>query len=160
MAASMFRRGQRELWTCGVASATVIARGDMLEKSSSDEDVLNAAGFTWDTDEITTQANFANTFIGIAYEASANGETDDISVDVSADSVYEFDVISGTYNPGESLGPDSASSLLQDQVLTKAVSTSAIARSVEEAATAVTRLEVKFASAWNPSANNLNSVVG
>jgi len=157
----MFRYGQRDLIVCGVASASVIVRGDMLEKSSSDEDVTPASAHTWNTDEHTTQAEFANTFIGIAYEASANGDTADISVDWSATAVYEFDVVSATYNPGERLAPDSASSLLEDQKLDKTDSNvNAIARSVEEKSSAATRLKMVFASAYNPAANNLNSVVG
>lgn len=157
-----FRHGQMELIKFPVESGTVIERGDMLFFGGSDEAVHPASEKEWDTNLATTQAAFANVFAGIAYEASPNGETEDISVDTSPDSVYEFDVASATYLVGDDLGPDQDSTtVLMDQQLEGAAATSdAVARAYEKKASASTTLKVKFASAYNVAANNVNAVVG
>ena len=100
-------------------------------------------------------------FAGIAYEGTLDGETADISVDTSPDSVYEFAVASATYNTSQFLGPDQGSGeILMDQQLEAAVTTSAVARPTEKATAAVTSLHMSFASVYNPSANTLAGVTG
>lgn len=160
-----FRSGQMQLRTYGVASATVIERSDMLWIDSTNNEVKNAAAKDFNNDLDTTQQEFADLFVGIAYEASASGDTDDISVDVSADSVYEFDVTSSTYNMGDDLGAadgDSPSTALDDQRLEAPATsnTGAVARAAEKAESAVTLLRVQFASIHNVSGNNANAGVG
>ncbi len=156
-----YRQGQRELVKLPVATATVIEIGDIVAWHSSDSEVHPASDEPWDTNEATTQANFADHFMGIAVESSSSSQNDDITVDISALAVYEFTVISNTFDVGDSLGVDSASNALQDQVLAaQTTATSAIARSFERKASASTLLKVKFASAFNTAANATPGTVG
>lgn len=157
----IFRSGQSKLIKSPVASASVIGRNDMVSMDASTDEIVAAGDFLWDTDLATTQATFADIFLGIARESSANLETDTVDVDVSADAVYEFTVASATYTIGQSLGPDKASgNALLDQTLEGAVAASAIARSVESKTAAVTVLRVTFASAHYLSGANVNAQVG
>ena len=159
------RHGQMQLREYGIASATVVERTDMLWIDTTDNEVKPASDLPWGGGPLSlAQTDFANLFVGIAYEESASGDTDDIGVDVSADSVYEFDVTSATYNSGDVLGPSdnaSANTAFDDQSLEGCSTTArAVARAFETKASAVTLLRVTFASVHNPSANNVNAVVG
>jgi len=154
-----FRSGQVELHKVRVNSDTVIEAGDLVWLDT--DDVKPASAFTWTTDLATTQGNFAAVFLGVAHQSSAEGETDDISVDLSPLSVYEFDVGSATYELGGLLGPNGASSALLDQQLaTVANGTLAIARAAEYKSAAATSLRVQFASAFHPASSNVNADVG
>lgn len=156
---SVYRFGQVELVKYAVDSATVISAGDMVYLDTND--VKPASDLTWDTNLATTQATFANTFMGIAREASASGDTDAIDIDISPMSVYEFTVASDTYELSASLGPDKATgNELLDQALEDAVAASAVAFPYERAGTATTLLKVKFASAFNPASSNANASIG
>lgn len=157
-----FRSGQRQLFKYGVASVTVVEIGDMLSLNTSDEEVKPASDFTWNSNLATTQAGFADVFLGIAVEKSASGDTADISVDISADSVYEFAVSSAAYKIGTTLGPAKASgNALVNQTLASAVAASSVARAVFSSnGASVTRLRVKFASVYNPDANTAAGVIG
>lgn len=156
MSATIFLRGQRDLRKVAVDSATVIAKGDMVWYDGSNDEVVPASDFLWTSNIATTQGNFAAAFMGIAAEASAAGETDPISIDMSPDSVYEIDVPSATYHHDTPLGPDEGSSSLLSQKLETAAAAAAIARSVQNKTG--TRLEVKFASSQMLS--NVNANVG
>lgn len=154
-----FRSGQVQLQKVRVDSATVIEAGDMVYLDS--DDVKPASDYTWDTDLATTQASFAALFLGIAHEASGNGDTDAISVDVSPNSVYEMEVASGTYEVGDLLGPDENSSALSDQKVESVASSSlAIARAAEYKATSSSLLRVMFASAFHTGSANVNASLG
>lgn len=142
-------------------SATVIERSDLVFLDT--DDVKPASDFTWDTDLPTTQAAFAAVFLGVAHEQSADGDTDPVSVDLSPDAVYEFDVPSGTYEVGDVLGPDEAAggSALTDQQLEAVASgTLGIARSTEFKAAASTSLRVLLASAYYAGSANVNAAIG
>lgn len=154
-----FRSGQVILQKCRVETDTVIEPGDMI---FLDETVIRPANdFFWNTDLATTRQEFASMFLGIAHEASADGEVSPVSVDVSATSVYEFDVASSTYDNGNTLGPDEGSSdLLSQQLEYVASSAHAVARAAEYADSATTRLRVTFASAYTTSSSNSNAAVG
>ncbi len=154
-----FRSGQVELHRLRVDSGTVIEAGDLVFLDT--DDVKPASDFTWDTNLATTQAAFAAAFLGVAHQQSADGDTDDISVDLSSHSVYEFDVASATYEVGDVLGPDEGSSDLTDQQL-EAVSSAAlgIARAAEYKPAAATLLRVRFASAFHTGSANTNAVIG
>jgi len=154
-----YRSGPVELHRLRVDSGTVIEAGDLVFLDT--DDVKPASDFTWDTDLATTQAAFAAEFLGVAHQASAAGETDDISVDLSPHSVYEFDVAAGTFEVGDALGPDEGSSDLQDQQL-EAVGSAAlgIARAAEYKAASSSKLRVRFASAYHPGSANVNADVG
>ena len=154
-----FRSGAVELHRLRVDSATVIEAGDMVYLDT--DDVKPASSFTWDTDLPTTQAAFAAVFLGIAHQQSASGETDPISVDLSPNSVYEFNVNAATYEVGDVLGPDENSAALMDQQLEAVGSGSiGIARSAEYKAASSSMLRVQFASAFHPGSANVNAVIG
>lgn len=161
MPVPIFMRGHHQLIAYPVASATVVARGDMCWMAGSDNEVYPASSFPWDTNIATTQAAFAALFAGIAYQKSESGDTDDVSVDVSADTHYEFDCVSGTYQAGDSFGPDQDSTAdLLSQKLETAVKGSSVARSQKNYSAATTRVIVRFASAHNPSANSADAALG
>jgi hypothetical protein len=109
------RSGQVQLHKLRVDSGTIIEAGDLVFLDT--DDVKPASDFAWDTDLETTQASFAGVFLGVAHQQSADGDTDDVSIDLSPFSVYEFDVNSATYEAGDSLGPDENSSALMNQQL-------------------------------------------
>ena len=154
-----FRHGQRAPRNLPINSATVLEIGDMCFYDT--DDVKPAADFTWDTNLATTQAGFADVFLGIAMHQSASGDTDNVDVDVSVEAIYEFTVASATYEFGARLGPDKASGdALLSQVLEAAVAASSVAVAVERKASASTSLKVQFASAYNPSANTAGLVLG
>ncbi|MCC7421634.1 MAG: hypothetical protein IT428_15235 [Planctomycetaceae bacterium] len=161
MQTAIFRTGQQELVKQRVDSGTVIEIGDMVFLDTND--VKPVSDFTWDTNEATTQAGVANVFLGIAVEKSASGETDDISVDVSSMSVWEFTVASSTYEYGDELSPKkhaSENELLNDTLKATASDGAAMAQAAQYASSAVTRLKVKFASAFNVASSNSNAAVG
>ena len=154
-----FRSGQVQLHRVRVDSATVIEVGDLVFLDG--DDAKPASDFTWTTDLATTQAAFAASFLGIAHQQSAAGDTDDVSVDVSPTSVYEFDAASATYELGDALGSDELSSTLESQKLEAVGSTSlGVARAAEYKAAASTRLRVTFASAYHCGSSNLNASLG
>lgn len=154
-----FRSGQVQLHKLRVASATVIEAGDMVFLDAND--VKSAGSFTWTTDLATTQGNFAASFLGIAHQQSANGDTDDISVDLSPQAVYEFDANPATYEVGDALGPDELSAALMNQQLEAAASSaSGIARAAEYKASSASTLRVTFASAFAAGSSNVNAAIG
>ncbi|WP_437194145.1 hypothetical protein [Planctomicrobium sp. SH527] len=153
-----FRSGQVHLRKVRVDSATVIEAGDLVWLDT--DDAKPASAFTWTTNLATTQGNFAAKFLGVAHQPSAAGETAPISIDVSPESVYEFDVASAAYELGAPLGPDEGSSSLQSKQLETAVTTSAIARAAEYTAGSVTTLRVTFASAFHTASANVNAAIG
>ncbi|MBX3437578.1 MAG: hypothetical protein KF861_08820 [Planctomycetaceae bacterium] len=154
-----FRSGQIVLQKFRVESSTVIEAGDML---FLDETVVRPAkDLPWNTNLATTQEDFAAVFAGIAHEPSASGQTAPVSIDISTASVYEFVCTSSTYDNGNTLGPEAASSKLLNQQLAY-VSTAgrAIARAAQYAESMVTRLRVTFASAYSTSSSNVNASIG
>lgn len=153
-----FRSGQVQLQRLRVDSGTVIEAGDLVYLDT--DDVKPASDFSWNTDLATTQAAFAAVFLGVAQQQSAAGETDDISVDLSPVSVYEFDANSATYEVGDPLGPDENSSSLMNQQLEAATGVNSIARAAEYQASASSTLRVMFASAFHAGSANANATLG
>ncbi|MEX0701174.1 MAG: hypothetical protein WD069_03685 [Planctomycetales bacterium] len=154
-----FRSGQVQLQRLRVAAETVIEAGDLVYLDANE--VKPAADFPWDSDLATTQAAFAAAFLGVAHQPSAEGDTADVSVDVSPLAVYEFDVDPGTFEVGDSLGPDESSEALMNQQLAPVESgTNAIARAVEYRAASSPVLRVSFAPAFHPASANVNAAVG
>lgn len=154
-----FRSGQVVLQKFRVESSSVVEPGDLI---FLDETHIRPANeMWWNTDLATTQQDFANVFVGIAHEASADGDDAPVSIDVSSSSVYEFDVANGTYDNGNPLGPDGAGSQLLNQQLTYAdPATQAIARAAEFVDQMTTRLRVTFASAYSTGSANSNAAIG
>jgi hypothetical protein len=154
-----FRHGQRRPLNLPVLSASVIEINDMLFLATTT--VKAAADFTWNTDLATTQAGFADVFVGIAMHKSASGDTANVDVDVSPDSLYEYACNSATYAPGATLGPDKAAgNALLSQTLEAAVAASSVAKAMQNYSSATTSLLVSFASVYNPGANTAAGVTG
>jgi len=154
-----FRSGQVALQKFRVEATSVVEPGDLIYL---DETVIRPAReITWNVDLATTQQSFANAFVGIAHEQSANGDDDPLSVDVSATSIYEFDVTSSTFEFGNALGPEGGASVLLDQQLAfVGTNAQAVARAMEFTDQMVTRLRVSFASAYTTASSNTNATVG
>jgi hypothetical protein len=152
------RSGQVQLHKLRVDSGTVIEAGDLVFLDS--DDVKPAADFAWDTDLETSQSAFAAVFLGVAHQQSADGDTDDVSVDLGPFSIYEFYVDSATYEVGDALAPDENSMTLLNQQLEAAVTAASIARAAEYKAAAATKLRVTFASAFHAGSANVNAHVG
>lgn len=154
-----FRSGQVMLQKFRVENTSVIEAGDMV---FLDETVVRPASETfWNEDLATTRADFASLFLGIAHEPSAYGDVRPISVDVSATSIYEFDVTSSTYNNGVTLAPEEGDSdLLNQQLAYVATASQAVARAAQYADSMVTRLRVMFASAFTTGSSNSNAAIG
>lgn len=158
MASAIHRYGPFRPQKAAVASATVIAKGDMVWNSSGE--VKPASDFTWNTNIATTQADFAALFLGVAMEASAAGSTTPITVDVGSISVWEMDCASATFVAGGPVGPAKASgNALENQKLVTAVAASSIGR-VHQAGTSVTRVQASFAGAYSTDGANVNNALG
>ena len=101
-----------------------------------------AQNFTWDTDEATTQENFAAAFAGVSCSRSRAGVTDtrDLEIQVATDGYIEFDCVSDNYDLGEYLGCDSAASLLKQTVKVVGSKDVAVAVVIEKAPAASTRV--------------------
>lgn len=154
-----FRSGQVHLHKLRVNSATVLEAGDLVYLDT--DDVKPASDFPWDTDLATTQEAFAASFLGIAHQQSADGDTGDVSVDLSPSAVYEFDVNPAAYEVGDVLGPDeNASSLMSQQLEAVASGTQGIARAAEYKGSSASLLRVTFASAYATGSANTNAAIG
>lgn len=87
-----YRRGKRQLVQVPVDSATVIEKGDFIVLSSgkaTTPKLLHAQG-SEKSSAAAARDDIADKFVGIAETASAVGETKDVLVDVSIDSIYEL----------------------------------------------------------------------
>lgn len=154
-----YRHSGRTLQKFAVDSATVIEIGDAVWLDT--DDVKPASDFAAGVDLATTQANFAAKFLGIAAESSAAGQTDDINVDTSSESVYEVACTSGTYEVGDPLAPAQGTGFtIVDQTWADAVSTSAVARCYKRVPVAATAVEITVAPAYVTNSSNVNANVG
>lgn len=154
-----FRSGQVSLHRLRVDSGTVLEAGDLVFLDT--DDVKPAQSFAWTTDLATTQAAFAAAFLGVCHQPSADGQTDDVSVDLSPLAVYEFDANPATYEVGTILGPDEQSNTLMNQQLETVASAGlGIARAAEYKAASAATLRVTFASAFHTASANTNAVIG
>ncbi|MBT5019476.1 hypothetical protein OAF74_02010 [bacterium] len=152
-----FRSGQVQLRKVRVNSNTTIEAGDLVWL---DGNVARpAADFAWDTDLETTQADFAAKFLGIAHQPSGVGDSLPISVDISPDSVYEFDCSPGTYELGQPVGLDENLSSLMNQQCEGALAENSIARSAEFTNGTVSTIRITLASAFNTSSTNVNAAL-
>lgn len=90
--ANRYRNGTRLLVQVPVASATVIEKGDLVLLSGGKATTPSQL-FGQGSEKATAAAlrsAVADAFLGIAETASASGDTADVMVDVSLDSVYEL----------------------------------------------------------------------
>jgi len=154
-----FRSGQVELHRLRVDSDTVLEPGDLVFLDT--DDVKPASDFTFDTDLPTTRGNFAAVFLGVCHQGSAEGETDDVSIDVSPLSVYQYDCDSATFEVGSLLAPDGDSDSIDSQRLAKVTNAAqAIGRAAEYKASAATQIRAQFASAFHAGSANVNAAIG
>ncbi len=140
-----YRSGIVQLVRLPVLAGTVIEAGDLVYWDGTS--VKPAGDFAWTTNLATTQASFAASFAGVAHEVSAAGETEPISVDVSALSVYEFDAVTGTHRFGAAVAPaESSAHLASQQLAAVAVATSRIGRVIDDRDHARPVVRVRFHS--------------
>lgn len=132
---------------CPVASATVIEVGDLVYHDAINNDVRNAGAQADNVGEEPNQAEFAQVFLGVASQASASLDTDDILVETSLDMDYRFIVPSATYRRGSLLGAseESGGTALEDQQLEAVTSEDvAIARVTDDNSAARTSVRCRF----------------
>jgi len=84
-----YRRGPTTLIQVPVASAIVVEKGDMIVLVSGNakpiDSLYNTTGAA-----ATIKEAASDGFVGISHSASPSGSTDDILVDISLESIYEF----------------------------------------------------------------------
>ena len=120
--------------------ANTINIGDLVALESFA--AVPAQNFTWDTDEATTQTNFAAAFAGMSTSRSRASTTDtrDLQITVDTDGYIEMDCVSDNYDLGEYVGPDSESSQLKQTVKVVSAKSKAVAVVIEKAPAASTRV--------------------
>lgn len=135
-----------------VDSTVVIESGDMVYQEV--DDVRPATSFTYVSADLPgTQANFAAKFLGTAGEASASGDTADITIDTKG--VFEFECAAATFEVGDLVGPDDNATpdgLLNQQVIAIGQNGwGAIGRVVKRYSANTTRVLVEiFQTSLNP----------
>ena len=85
-----YRHGSQTLIAMPVLSATVIEKGDFVALSALNETVVNVAAIADAGDAAANREAAADAFLGIAQTASASGETEDVVVDISLESIHEL----------------------------------------------------------------------
>jgi len=95
-----WRYGDTNPRLCAVDSATVIEIGDLVYLDT--DDVKPATSQADATSPTLNQQAFHDKFAGVAAQASAAGDTDDIRVDTTG--VFEFDAASATFEIGDLIG--------------------------------------------------------
>lgn len=153
-----FRTGVRLLVRVPVASATIIEPGDLVYLDSGE--AAPAWDFPWTTDLATTRAAFAAAFLGVAYGGSDEGQTDDVSVDISAMSFYEAESLLPITDIGALVGPVEEAGALSNRVLEETPAAEAIGRVMKTSEGTATRLGASFASAISAGSANVNAAVG
>lgn len=149
MAVARHRYGPQMLVQVAVDSATAIEAGDALYLDT--DDAKPASAFTWSSDLATTQANFANVFLGIAQadHPANSGAVTNFPVDISPLAVYEMDCASQTHEVGETLSMDKASgNALLPRTLEKAVAASSVFRCMRRNPAASEKVYVRMQSAF------------
>jgi hypothetical protein len=134
---------------CAADAGTVIAVGDLLFLDT--DDVKPAASFTWNTNLATTQAGFADVFIGVAMAAKSSGAAvTNFPVQISDDVTYTYDCDSETHEVSATMGvaKNPSSNALLSQKLVKAVAASSIARAQKRDSSASTSAVVRLQSAY------------
>ncbi len=142
-------RNVRHIVYCAVDTGTVIAVGDLLYLDT--DDVKPAASFTWTSNIATTQANFANVFLGVALasHAGGSGAVTNFPVDMSPLTIYKYACTSEAHEIGDTLGlaKDSGNNMV-NQSFVKAAASSSVARCHKRDASAATSVQVTLQSAY------------
>ena len=140
-----WRYGDTNPVVAAVDSASVIEIGDLLYQDT--DDAKPASSQADQSSETANQELFVDSFLGVAMQRSRSGDTDPIRV--ASTGVFEFDCPSGTFELGDLMGVDEASSgtaLENQQVASVAASTYAVARVAKRVATAATSVLVDIRS--------------
>lgn len=110
--ANRYRRGPRQLIQVPIASATVVEKGDLVVLSSgkaTTPSLLLASGSETATAALARNA-VQGVFMGVAENASAAGDTDDILVDISLEAIFEFNqATAAAISVGDLLGAAASS---------------------------------------------------
>lgn len=117
-----WRYGDTNPVTLAVDSATVIEIGDLVILDT--DDVKPVSSVSYGASLLATQETVHDQFVGVAMQASAAGETNEIRVATSG--VFEFDQAAATVQVGARIGVDDnagGDTMLNQQVI--AVSESA-----------------------------------
>lgn len=122
-----------------------------------------AQALTWDTNLATTQATFANTFLGVCWEdLAASAGNRSVIVDISGESVYKFPLkVASVFPLRQRFGPaqSGGNELIADKLAEVAAATSAIAQAMKANDEAGDdEAYVSFASFMNM--HNINSDLG
>lgn len=128
-----------------VDSATVIEIGDLVYLDTDDAKPASAQADT--ETEAGNQEAFHDHFVGVAMQRSRSGDTDPIRVATTG--VFEFVCPSGTYEVGDLLGADEASSgtaLEDQQIAAVATADLSIGRCAKRVNPAGTRVLVDIVS--------------
>lgn len=149
-----YRFGLQQLRQFPVDSATVVELSDLMYWDTDDAKPVsyydNGSG-----SEAADLAAITNLFIGVSNSKSAAGDTDEIDIDMSSQSVYEFVLVSSTYNPTTRLAVEFSGGALLDQTL-QVTSTAAhtVGWAVNRATSASTSVKCTLNSAYGSSSSN------
>ena len=149
MAVVRHRFGMPVVVHVAVDSATEIRAGDAVFLDG--DDAKPASAEAWSIDLATTQAAFADHFLGIAQadHPANSGAVADFPVDISPWSVYEMDCANETHEVGDTLGMDqSTGNSLEAAKLEKAVAASSCFRCLRRNPTASSTVYVRMQSAY------------
>lgn len=136
-----YRYGDTKPVMAAVDSATVIEIGDLVWLDT--DDVKPASGVT-DTETLAgNQEAFHDAFLGVAEQASAAGDTDEVRVATAG--VFEFDCAAETRQLGQLVGVVEATSgtaLVNQSVDNVATEDLAVGRVVKSTTTATVLVEI------------------
>lgn len=142
-----YRRGDTKPVFLAPASATVIEIGDLVYLDWTTKKPKPASDLPDQGSEALNQDLFQQYFLGIAGQASANGDTDKIRIDTEGE--FELDCASATFDLGDLVGADENSDgdgLLDQTVVEISSETKAIGRVCQPEASAVTKVLVRIRS--------------
>ncbi len=140
-----WRYGDTNPVIAAIDSATVIEIGDLIYLDT--DDAKPASAQADQGTETGNQSLFADNFLGVAMQRSRSGDTDPIRVATTG--VFEFDCPSSTYELGDLVGTDEASSgtaLENQQIASVSAAEYAIARVARRAPVATTNLLIDVRS--------------
>ena len=154
-----FRSGQVQLRRFRVREEDAITPGDLMVQDGVHARPMSSVA--WTGTASGTRAAAGEAFLGVAHSASAAGEASPVSVDVSAMSVYEVAVRSGSFEVGDLLAADEdGAGLISDRMDEVSDPIEAIARAAEYTEGPVERLRVTFASSVNTASANAAAQLG
>lgn len=139
-----WRYGDTNPVLAAVDSATVIEIGDLVYLDTDDAKPASSQG---DAGSLAgNQEAFHDAFLGVAMQASAAGETNEIRVATTG--VFEFDCASDTFEIGGLLGlvETGGTTLLNQTVVDVATANLAVGRVAKREAVANTRVFVDIVS--------------